>query len=86
MKIGYKTRLNMIGTTSEEIAESFDINNEYRIKSSEKKSTAYAGNKPVIEIIETKQNYYNIRVSDKIMKSLLERIITFHNAEKRMRK
>lgn len=86
MKREYKIRLNMMGTTPEEIAESFDVNKKYTIKSSGKKSMAYSGNKPVINITETSPDYYNIWMTDKVMHSLLERRIIHHGANKRMAK
>lgn len=85
MERKYKIRLNIMGTNSAEIAEAIDFENKYCHVTKAKSAIFYKGNKKVFEIKETQNDYYLLKMDDKIMKSLLERIIIGQQGEKKLR-
>ena len=76
----------MLGTTSNQIAEALNCNEHpHKFVSAKRIRIYYNGNKaPSIDVTETKNNYYLIKIKNNVLKSALEERIDFHSAEQRM--
>jgi len=86
MRREYSIRLYILGTSPNQIADALNCNeNPHKFVSAKRTRVYYNGNKSYsIDVTETKNNYYHIKIKSNVMKSLLEKTINFHSAEKRM--